>query len=221
MSKIPKVIHYIWLGGNMPQKVQKVIDNNRHYFAEYQVKLWTEENMPELNAFAKRAYDEEQWAFVSDYLRFYILHKEGGIYLDTDMEVLRSLDPLLEYTFFSGWDRRKMYIYAGIIGSEAEHDYLKSILRAYDKIEEGYPTSPQIMTTMYEAYKKKETLKIFESPYFYPLLDGEKRSKEKLKNAYTDHLWFESWRSFVPLRQFLRRIGFVKLYHKFLTKGKK
>ncbi len=219
---IPKKVHYIWVGSKIPHNIQEIINKNSQFFEGYEVKIWTEENMPELNAFAKRAYDAKKWAFVSDYLRFYILFKEGGIYLDTDMEVLKPLDDLLAYAFFSGWDRTGQYVYAGIIGSEAEDSYLKDILKKYDEIKIGdYPTSPQIMTECYSEYQDKKMLKIFESSYFYPLLDGEKKSVEIMKDAYTNHLWFESWRSFVALRRLLRRIGLMKVYHLFLDKVKR
>ena len=219
---IPKIIHYIWIGSEVPNNIQMLIDKNSQFLRGYEVKIWTEENIPVLNAFAQRAYDEGKWAFVSDYLRFAILQEEGGIYLDTDMEVLKSLDDLLEYSFFSGWDRTNTYVYAGIIAATAQDTYVNAILKKYDEVEEGtYPTSPEIMTTCYNELQEKEHLKIFESSYFYPLLDGEKATETLMKNAYTNHLWFESWRSFVPLRRFLRRIGLMKLYHYFLEKGKK
>jgi len=222
MNKIPKIVHYIWLGGEIPQKVKKVIENNQQFLLGYEVKIWTEENMPSLNAFAKRAYHEKKWAFVSDYLRFAILYQEGGIYLDTDMEVLKPLDELLNHSLFSGWDRRGEYIYAGIIGSEPNSAYIKTIVKSYNNLEDGsYPTSPQMMTECYTEFKEKEKLMILESCYFYPLLDGEKATEEKLKYAYTNHLWFESWRSFVSTRRFLRRLGIINLYHSILKKVKK
>ena len=222
MNKIPKVIHYIWLGSEIPKKVQQIINNNKQFFQGYKVKIWTEDNMPPLNKFAQYAYNEKKWAFVSDYLRFYILYNEGGIYLDTDMEVLKSLDDLLQYPFFSGWDRTGQYVYAGIIGSMAKNNYVENILKKYDEVEEEYyPTSPQIMTDCYVEYQDKERLKIFESKYFYPLLDGEKETMELMKDAYTNHLWFESWRGFVPLRRLLRRAGLMKIYHLLLNNVKK
>lgn len=218
---IPKIIHYIWVGSDVPEYIQNVIDKNSHFFHEYEVKIWTEENMPHLNAFAQRAYDEQKWAFVSDYLRFKILHQEGGIYLDTDMEVLKPLDDLLEHSFFAGWDRTGKYVYAGIIGAKAADPYIKNILNRYDKVEEGgYSTSPEIMTECYVEYKEKAGLRILESSYFYPLLDGEKATENLMKNAYTNHLWFESWRKYVWLRKIIRRIGLMKVYHYFLFKIK-
>jgi len=218
---IPKIIHYIWVGSQIPDNIVKQIEKNSQFFSEYTTKIWTEKNMPPLNAFAQKAYEDKKWAFVSDYLRFYILYHEGGIYLDTDMDVLKPLDNLLGKTFFSGWNRRGREVYAGIIGTIKKHSYIKDILEAYEEIESGrYPTSPEIMTQCYEKYEDKEYLFILDSRYFYPLLDGESASKALLEDAYTNHLWHESWRTYVPLRRFLRRVGVMKIYHWFLFRFK-
>jgi len=218
---IPKIIHYIWIGSEIPENIKVQIKKNSQFFKEYEVKVWTEINMPKLNKFAQIAYDEKKWAFVSDYLRFLILKEYGGIYLDTDMDVLKSFDDLLIYPCFSGWDRTRKYVYAGIVGVESNHPYINKIMDKYNNIEEGiYLTSPEIMTEAYANYDKKEDIKILESKYFYPLLDGEKVTQKALEFAYTNHLWHESWRSYVPLRRFLRRIGIMKLYHFLLFKIK-
>jgi mannosyltransferase OCH1-like enzyme len=219
---IPKIIHYIWLGSEIPDNIQDTITKNSTFFREYKVKIWTEKNMPPLNAFAQKAYEEKKWAFVSDYLRFFILYQEGGIYLDTDMDILKSLDPLIQYPFFAGWNRRAKEVYAGIVGTSKKHTYIKSILQMYETIPAGvYPTSPEIMTKCYHEYKDKEQLTILNSSYFYPLLDGEKATQKRLENAYTNHLWHESWRRYVPLRRMLRRMGLIKVYHYILYGLKK
>jgi len=172
--------------------------------------------MPPLNTFAKNAYALKKWAFVSDYLRFVILYKEGGIYLDTDMDVIRSLDDLLINDFFSGWNRGGTDIYTGIIGATAKNPCIRNILVYYDSLDGTiYPTSPQILTECYHSMKNQKELKIFESVYFYPLLDGEIATEKRLKHAYTNHLWHESWRLYVPLRRILRRLGIIKFYHLF------
>ena len=218
---IPKIIHYIWVGSEMPHDIQVIIDKNNKFFKKYEVKVWTEDNIPELNAFAKHAYDEKKWAFVSDYLRFVILQKHGGVYLDTDMEVLKSLDDLLNNQCFSGWDRRHSHVYAGIIGAVPNNEYINNIVESYNHINHKlYPTSPEVMTECYKKYAKKETLNILPSKYFYPLLDGEKATESALEDAYTNHLWAESWRSYVPLRRMLRRVGVMKIYHCILHKIK-
>jgi len=143
-----------------------------------------------------------------------ILYQEGGIYLDTDMDVLKPLDDLLEYRFFSGWDRSTEYVYAGIVGTEKKHPYIKDILEEYMQIKNGsYPTSPEIMTKCYHKYTDKKELHILNSCHFYPLLDGERATVASLRNAYTNHLWHESWRKYVALRRILRRVGIIKIYH--------
>ena len=219
---IPKIIHYIWLGSEIPDNIQETIAKNSIFLQEYEVKIWTEKNIPQLNAFAKKAYDEKKWAFVSDYLRFLILYQEGGIYLDTDMDLLKPLDDLLKYPFFAGWNRRGKEVYAGIIGVPRKHEYIKKILEVYETIPaDEYPTSPEVMTKCYHEYENKEQLTILNSSYFYPLLDGEKPNVKLLQNAYTNHLWHESWRSYVPLRRLLRRAGIMRLYHFVLFKFKK
>lgn len=218
---IPKIIHYIWIGSEMPSKIKELIEKNSKFFEGYEIMIWSEKNMPDFNTFAQHAYDEKRWAFVSDYLRFCILQKYGGIYLDTDMEVLKSLDIFLDKSFFAGWDRRGRHIYAGIIGAEVNHTYIGSVVDQYEHIDVGiYPTSPDIMTKCYDNYKDKKGLMIFKSNYFYPLLDGEKMTKEALESAYTNHLWDESWRKYVWLRRIVRRIGLMKFYHYFLFKLK-
>ena len=217
MDMIPKTVHYIWVGSPMPEHITQQIEKNNRFLSGYSVKIWTEANMPPLNPFAKEAYAQQRWAFVADYLRFVILYEEGGIYLDTDMDLLKPLESLRKYPFFAGWNRGSREVYAGIIGARAKHPYIKSILEVYEKMPAGsYPTSPDIMTECYRRYEPKEELQIFPSRYFYPLLDGERATPERMKDAYTNHLWHESWRSFVPLRRFLRRIGVMKLYHRAL-----
>jgi mannosyltransferase OCH1-like enzyme len=222
MNKIPKIVHYIWVGSDIPLNIEAQIKKNSQFLEGYTIKIWTESNMPVLNDFAKQAYADKKWAFVSDYLRFYILYHEGGIYLDTDMDLLKPLDDLLENSFVSGWNRQGREVYAGIIGTEKEDMYIKAILDVYETIPSGeYPTSPEVMTQCYYQYENKERLTILESSYFYPLLDGERATTKRLAKAYTNHLWHESWRTYVPLRRFLRRIGLMKLYHFFLFRMKK
>ncbi len=216
MKHMPKIIHYIWVGSTVPENIQQQIEKNNQFFGDYTVKIWTEENMPALNTFAQKAYETKKWAFVSDYLRFVILYEEGGIYLDTDMDVLKSLDDLLDYDFFSGWNRGGTDIYTGIIGASAKNPCIKNILDYYDALDGTiYPTSPQVLTECYHSVETQKELKIFESAYFYPLLDGERATEKRLENAYTNHLWHESWRSYVPLRRILRRLGIIKFYHLF------
>ena len=94
---IPKVIHYCWFGqGEMSILHRRCIESWRRYCPDYEIKLWNETNSDIDNEYCRAAMKQGKWAFVSDWVRFDVLHREGGIYLDTDLELIRSLDPLLD-----------------------------------------------------------------------------------------------------------------------------
>ena len=94
---IPKVIHYCWFGGNpLPKDALKCIESWKRYCPNYEIKQWNESNV-DFNEcmYAKEAYNEKKWAFVSDYVRFKILYEQGGLYFDTDVELIRSIDHIV------------------------------------------------------------------------------------------------------------------------------
>lgn len=101
---IPKKIHYCWFGGNpLPELAIKCIDSWKKFFPDYEIKEWNESNF-DLNIcdYVKEAYEAKKWAFVSDYARFWILYHEGGLYFDTDVEVIKSFDDILSKGGFMG-----------------------------------------------------------------------------------------------------------------------
>lgn len=101
---IPKIIHYCWFGGNpLPELAIKCIESWKKYCPQYEIKEWNELNF-DINAceYVKQAYAAQKWAFVSDYARFWILYHEGGLYFDTDVELIRSIDDLVEKGSFMG-----------------------------------------------------------------------------------------------------------------------
>ena len=94
-NMIPKVVHYCWFGGNqLPDDAKKCIESWRKFFPEYEIKEWNERNF-DVNCcdYVKEAYAAQKWAFVSDYARFWILYHEGGLYFDTDVEVIKEMRP--------------------------------------------------------------------------------------------------------------------------------
>ena len=101
-NRIPKTIHYCWFGGKpLPADVEKCIRTWKKMCPDYEIKRWDESNVPiEEFPFAKAAYDAKAWAFVSDFVRLKVIYEHGGIYLDTDVEVVKSLDPMLKYSCF-------------------------------------------------------------------------------------------------------------------------
>ena len=105
---IPKVIHYCWFGKNeLPEDAKRCIASWKKFCPDYEIIEWNETNYDvRKNKYMSDAYDEKKWAFVSDYARIDIIYNYGGIYLDTDVELLRPLDELLKDKMFCGWESR-------------------------------------------------------------------------------------------------------------------
>ena len=103
---IPKKIHYCWFGRNpLPPLALKCIASWKEYCPDYEIKEWNEDNFDlSINAYVREAYEARKWAFITDYVRLYALVNEGGIYMDTDVEVLKPLDDLLCYDAVSGFE---------------------------------------------------------------------------------------------------------------------
>ena len=103
---IPKIIHYCWFGGNpLPEDAKKYIESWRKYCPGYEIKEWNESNF-DINCcdYVREAYEAKKWAFVSDYARFYILYQYGGLYFDTDVEMIRPLFSILQKGSFMGME---------------------------------------------------------------------------------------------------------------------
>ncbi len=100
---IPKIIHYCWLSEDTYPKIVRIcIDSWKKALPDYEIKCWNIHNF-DINSirFVKEAYEKKQWAFAADYIRFYVLYKEGGIYLDSDVFIKKKLDIFLNNEAFS------------------------------------------------------------------------------------------------------------------------
>ena len=106
MTKIPKIIHYCWVGGNpKPQSVLYCIESWKRCCPDYEIREWNETNYDfTKNGYMRQAYEAKKWGFVPDYARLDIVYEHGGIYLDTDVEMVRSFDELLEHQAFFGFE---------------------------------------------------------------------------------------------------------------------
>lgn len=130
---IPKVIHYCWFGGKeKPELVRKCIDSWKKYCPDYEIQEWNEQNWNvNLCQYTKEAYESKKWAFISDVARLEIIYTEGGIYLDTDVELIKSLDSLLVYDLYFGFENPNG-INTGIgFGGTKSHYVLKELLYDY------------------------------------------------------------------------------------------
>ena len=129
---IPKIIHYCWFGrGEKPKLAEKCIESWKKYCPEYTFVEWNEDSF-DINccAYVKEAYENKKFAFVTDYVRLYAMYTQGGIYMDTDVEVTKNLDSFLTHKAFSGFERQE-YVPTGIMAAEKGLPIIKELLDYY------------------------------------------------------------------------------------------
>ena len=110
---IPKVIHYVWLSNDpFPSKIKKCMETWQTIMPDYEIKRWSTENFDISAApnYVQEAFKQRKWAFVADYIRMYALYHEGGIYLDSDVKILKPFDEFLHYNFFSSLEYHPLQI---------------------------------------------------------------------------------------------------------------
>lgn len=132
---IPKTIHYCWFGGKpLPSLAEKCLKSWAKYCPDYQIKRWDETNFDvNICRYVKEAYEARKYAFVTDFVRLWVLVKFGGIYMDTDVEVLKSLDPILQYHAVSGFED-EFSIPTGLMASEKGFALFSEFLNEYKDI---------------------------------------------------------------------------------------
>lgn len=129
---IPKVIHYCWFGkGEMPDLALKCLESWKKYCPDYVIKEWNEDNFDlDLYPYAREAYANRKFAFVADVVRLYALYHEGGIYMDTDVELVHSVDKFLHHIAFSGFES-EVNVPTGIMASVKGGIWVKENLDVY------------------------------------------------------------------------------------------
>lgn len=129
---IPKKIHYCWFGRNpLPESILNNIASWKKYLPEYEIKEWNEDNFDiNQNQYVKEAYENRKYAFVTDFVRLYALYTEGGVYMDTDVEVLKSYNPFLHHRAFSGFETDGN-VPTGMMAAEKGSIWAKELLEGY------------------------------------------------------------------------------------------
>lgn len=128
-----KTIHYCWFGrGEKPKLTLKCIETWKKFLPDYEIKEWNEDNFDISQCkFAKEAYEDRNFAFVSDYVRAKVLYSEGGIYFDTDVEALKNFDKFINNKFFVGFEE-KAYVGTCVMGAEPGAELLREYISHYE-----------------------------------------------------------------------------------------
>lgn len=206
---IPKTIHYCWFGrGEMPELAQKCIASWHEFMPDYEYRLWNEDNFDvDSVAYTKEAYQAGKYAFVSDYVRLWVLQKEGGVYLDVDFVAYKPFDGLLHWKAFAGFEGSKHSpLMMGVIASEAHGEWVSEQLLNYRERRFIRPDGSPDLTTNVQFVSEKmrehgflqngieqdyKDLHIFPVEYFSPrLTTGE---YVRTDNTYCEHLGLNSW----------------------------
>lgn len=224
---IPKIIHYCWFGrGPMPELALKCIESWHEHMPDWTYKLWNEDNFDiGIVPYVKEAYEARKFAFVTDYVRLYALYTEGGVYMDTDVEALKSYEDLLGLPAFTGYEgSKKLPPVTGTMASEAGGRWVKEQLDEYDglhfKREDGtldmMTNTERISSKMRSngfvqngQYQVYEDMHVFPVEYFCPRqTTGEVLISE---NTYCDHHFMGTWNESKSGKPFLLRIAGPRL----------
>ena len=232
---IPKVIHYCWFGkGKMPPLAEKCIKSWKKYCPSYKIVCWNEENFDITeNRYAKEAYDAGKWAFVSDYVRLKVLYSEGGIYLDTDVELIKPLDDLIKENGYMGFDDNGIISTGLGFACEKGNELIGRLLADYNDISFILPDGSYDITpcpdrntkTMVELGLDTDIKdQIFMGIHLLPedyLCPMKYYTGKKIitKNTYSIHHFCASWTSKTAKRTlFVKRLVGVKMYDKLYGK---
>lgn len=224
---LPKTIHYCWFGGNeKPEKAKQCIASWEKYCPQYEVLEWNEENYPldECPQYVRDAYAAKKYAFVSDYARLDVLFRHGGFYMDTDVELLKPLDPFLSDRAVIGFENTE-YVNSGqMLAAEKGYPLLEEMMRCYEQVnfyqEDGSMNllvCTRINTEVLVRHGlvlngKEQTVAgchVYPADWFNPL-DSTTGKLSKTKHTVSIHWysmsWIPKWRQYrVKIMRLIRR----------------
>lgn len=202
---IPKKIHYCWFGrGELSTTAKKCIKSWKKYCPDYEIIEWNEDNFDiHQNEYTRKVYAEKKYAFLSDYARLKIVYEQGGIYLDVDVELVKSLDDLLGNDAYFGFETKE-FINTGVgFGAKKGNLAIKFLLDEYDQLLDGTKEvigCPILNTeglvklglVRNGQLQKLAECTVYPAEYFNPYDDPTGRLN-KTKNTYSIHWYAKSW----------------------------
>lgn len=212
---IPKKIHYCWFGrGEKPKLAQKCIESWRKYCPDYEIIEWNEDNFDvNMNGYTRMCYEQKKYAFLSDYVRLWVVYQNGGIYFDTDVELVKNPDFLLENEAFFGFETKiNASVATGLIfGSVVNGLALQMMLKEYDPLldgQHGVVMCPSLNTSALVklglipdgTYQEFDWGTVYPKEYFNPYESTTGRLN-KTKNTVSIH-WYMG--SCLTLKQKIR-----------------
>lgn len=218
---IPKIIHFCWFGRKpIPTKYQQYIKSWKKFLPNYEIKEWNENNY-DINCipFSKEAYEVKKYAYVSDYARLKILYENGGIYFDTDVEVIRTMDDLIENGPWMAIEKHKNTPYTDDMialglgfAVEPHNPIIKEIMSFYENTHYIFPDGHMeqipivpITTNVLKKYGLKPSanepydcggITIYPWEYFCPI-EFLSNKLEITENTYTIHHYSATWMSWI------------------------
>ena len=232
---IPKIIHYCWFGGaKLPPQAVKCIESWKKYCPDFEIVCHSEKNFDiSINRYAAEAYEAKKWAFVSDYVRLKVLYDEGGIYFDTDVELIKPIEHLLTANGFMGYENTGE-ISSGLgFACEKGSELIRELLSDYDDISFINPDGTYDMTPcpvrntsriekLGMNIKNQDQIFMgirFLAPEYLCPIDYYTGKKKITENTCSIHHYSASWTSAKTKRTtFIKRLIGVKLYNKLYGK---
>ncbi len=219
---IPKIIHYIWLGGKeLPDLDKECIESWKKYCPDYEIKRWDESNLNlDFCDYVREAYDNKKYAFASDVLRLDLLYRYGGIYLDVDVKIIKPIDKFLENKCFGGFEGGNQVNPGIIFGCEAGNEDIKNIIESYKQrhfVVDGKVDQKTICETFTEYYSQfglervnktqvLPNITVYAMEYFCPI-DIVTSKTKYTSNTHAVHLYNASWYSpWGKVKKFVKKV---------------
>ncbi|WP_087105757.1 glycosyltransferase family 32 protein [Halomonas citrativorans] len=199
---IPKKIHYCWFGGReMSSLYKQCVETWRQAMPDFEIMEWNESSIDSTHPFIASCLKKKQWAFLSDYMRMVALRDHGGVYLDVDIEAVKSVAPLLKHDCFLGYEdegRLNTAVLGGIAGHHFFHNAI-DLIESRHRRNKPFLIAPEVANICVE--KDASGIELLPWPCFYPYNPYAKVHDRKQlmysyieKNTYLIHHWGKGWK---------------------------